>query len=126
MRTWYGPGIDGGKNTFAEAFPDGIFAKNLLVGHGEGRAEHAMKNKTLAGGFLFEPKHVGTSPQDDADWPAVGFTDCAAGDYRLTAASKYRTAGTDGKALGADLDAIEAARKKLARPSRSQRWMTSA
>jgi hypothetical protein len=42
----------------------------------------------------------------------VGFANFASGDYRLTAASKYRTAGTDGMALGANLDAIEAARKK--------------
>jgi len=72
-----------------------------------------MKNRTLAGGFLFEPKHVGTSPDDDADWPAVGLANFAGGDYRLTAASKYRAMGTDGKALGADIDAIEAAVKKI-------------
>ena len=105
----YGVAVDGGQNTLAEAFPGGILAKNLLVGHGEGRAEHAMKNKTLADGFLFETKHVGTSPLDDADWPAVGFANFAGGDYRLTAASKYHTLGTDGKPLGADIDAIEAA-----------------
>ena len=108
----YGPGVDGGQNTFAEAFPGGVFEKNLLVGHGEGRAEHAAKNKNFPAGFLFEPKHVGTSPQDDADWAAVGFADFAGGDYRLTEASKYRAGGTDGKPLGADIDAIEAALKK--------------
>ena len=94
----YGPGIDGGQNTFAEAFPGGVFEKNLLVGHGEGRAEHAMKNKNFPAGFLFEPQHVGTSPQDDADWAAVGFLDFAGGDYRLTESSKYRAGGSDGKA----------------------------
>jgi hypothetical protein len=108
----YGVGVDGGQNTFAEAFPGGCVAKNLLVGHGEGRAEHLRKSKTLGDGFLFEPKHVGTAPEDDADWSAVGFANFAGGDYRLTAASTYRTAGTDGKALGADLDAIEAAVKR--------------
>ena len=108
----YGVGVDGGQNTFAEAFPGGIVAKNLLVGHGEGRAEHLLKNKTLADGFLVEPKHVGTTPEDDADWSAVGFANFASCDYRLTAASKYSTAGTDGKPLGADIEAIEAARKK--------------
>jgi hypothetical protein len=107
----YGVGVDGGQNTFAEVFPGGIVEKNLLVGHGEGRAEHALKNGALADGFLFEPKHVGTSPDDDADWPAVGFGDFAGGDYRLTTASKYRDFGTDGKALGANVDAIEAAVK---------------
>jgi len=42
----------------------------------------------------------------------VGFENFVGGDYRLTAASKYRAAGIDGKPLGADIDAIEAARKK--------------
>ena len=111
----YGPGVDGGQNTFAEAFPGGVFERNLLVGHGEGRAEHAMKNKTLPAGFLFEPQHVGTSPQDDADWAAVGFLNFAGGDYRLTESSKYRAGGSDGKALGADIDAIVAAGKSEAR-----------
>lgn len=36
----------------------------------------------------------------------------AAGDYRLSEASKYGSTGTDGKALGADIDALEAAVKK--------------
>ena len=108
----YGPAVDGGQNSFAEAFPGGIFAKNLLVGHGEGRAEPAMKNKNFPAGFLFEPKHVGSSPKDDADWAAVGFVNFAKGDYRLTEASKYRAMGTDGKDLGADINAIESAMKK--------------
>lgn len=108
----YGVGVDGGQNTFAEAFPNGLVAKNLLVGHGEGRAEHLRKNKTLGDGLLFEPQHVGTTPEDDADWPAVEFTNFAGGDYRLTAGSKDRLVGTDGNALGADIDAIEAAGKQ--------------
>ena len=108
----YGVAVDGGQNTFAEAFPAATCEKNLLVGHGEGRAEHAVKNKNFPAGFLFEPKHVGNNPQDDADWPAVGFANSAAGDYRLTAASKYRAMGTGGRALGADVDAIEGAVKR--------------
>ena len=101
-----------GRTPSPRRFPGGIFEKNLLVGHGEGRAEHVMKKTTFADGFLYEPKHVGTSPEDDADWPAVGFANFAGGDYRLTAASKYRNIGADGKALGADINAIEAAVKK--------------
>ena len=108
----YGPAVDGGQNTFAEAFPGAICEKNLLVGYGEGRAEHARKNQDFPAGFLFEAKHVGSSPEDDADWAAVGFADFAGGDYRLTDASRYRAMGDDGKALGADMSAIEAARNK--------------
>lgn len=105
-------GLDYRQRVDGDGGPGGIIEKNLLVGHGEGRAEHALKNRRLADGFLLEPKHVGTSPDDDADWPAVGFANFAGGDYRLSAASKYRDVGTDGKALGADVDAIEAAVKK--------------
>ncbi len=36
----------------------------------------------------------------------IGYTDTAAGDYRLSASSPYRLAGTDGKDLGADMNLI--------------------
>ena len=42
---------------------------------------------------------------------AVGFVNYAAGNYRLDATSPYKNAGTDGKDLGADIDAIEMAYK---------------
>jgi len=112
----YGPAVDGGQNTFAEAFPGAIIEKNLVVGYGEGRAEHMAQGKNFPEGFLFEAKHVGNSPQDDADWPAVGFLNFADRDYRLTEASKYRAMGTDGKALGADMDAMSEALRKVTGP----------
>jgi len=39
----------------------------------------------------------------------VGFADLAGGNYRLTASSPYKGAGTDGKDIGADIDAVDAA-----------------
>jgi hypothetical protein len=39
----------------------------------------------------------------------VGFADAGAGDYRLAADSPYRGAGTDGRDVGADLEALNAA-----------------
>jgi len=109
----YGVGVDGGQNTLAEAFPDMTWDKNLLVGYGEGRAQSVMNNKAYPAGSLFEPRQTDgdrvSSRDGDADWPAVGFTDYAAGDYRLTAASKYKGRGTDGRDLGADIDALNAA-----------------
>ena len=39
----------------------------------------------------------------------VGFIDYAGGNYRLASSSPYRNVATDGKDLGADIDAIEAA-----------------
>jgi hypothetical protein len=102
----YGPGIDGGQNTFAEAFPELTWDKNLFVGYGEGRAQSAMERNTYPPGSLFEPKQTGSGGSGDADWPAVGFVDYPGGDYRLTRASKYKGLGTDGKDLGVDTDAL--------------------
>jgi Bacterial Ig domain len=39
----------------------------------------------------------------------VGFVDPAGGNYRLAATSPYKSAGTDGKDLGANIDAINQA-----------------
>jgi hypothetical protein len=43
------------------------------------------------------------------DLNSVGFADLAGGNYRLSATSPYRNAGTDGKDIGADFDALTAA-----------------
>jgi hypothetical protein len=40
---------------------------------------------------------------------AVGFIDLVNGNYRLSSSSSYNNAGTDGKDIGADIDAINAA-----------------
>ena len=45
-------------------------------------------------------------------WAAVGFVNYNngnGGDYHLQSTSPYKNAGTDGKDLGADIDALEAA-----------------
>jgi hypothetical protein len=39
----------------------------------------------------------------------VGFVDLAGGNYRLAASSPYKKAGTDGRDIGADIDALPAA-----------------
>jgi hypothetical protein len=44
-----------------------------------------------------------------ANAAAVGFVDYAGGNYRLSPSSPYKNAGTDGKDLGADIDALDAA-----------------
>lgn len=104
----YGPGVDGGQNTFAEAFPELTWDKNLFVGYGEGRAQSAMTNKAYPAGSLFEPKQTASGASGDADWPAVGFADYPGGNYRLAPKSKYKGLGTDGKDLGVDMDALGA------------------
>ena len=65
----YGPGIDGGQNTFTEAFPELTWDKNLFVGYGEGRAQPAMKRNSFSEGPLFEPKQTSDGRYGDADWP---------------------------------------------------------
>jgi hypothetical protein len=102
----YGAGVDGGKNTFADAFPGLTWDKNLFVGYGEGRAESAMTRKNYPTGALFEPKKTGNGGSGDADWSAVGFANFAGGDYRLTQTSKYKGLATDGKDLGADMNTL--------------------
>ena len=108
----FGPGVDGGKNTFAEAFPDATWGKNLLVGWGEGRAESVMKKKDFPPGFLFETKKIGDGKGKNADWAAVGFVDFSGGNFRLSDTSRYKAAGSDGAPLGANVDVIETAVKK--------------
>jgi len=48
--------------------------------------------------------------------PQVGFTDYAAGNYRLGSGSSFKSAGTDGKDVGVDVDALLAA-QGLSTPS---------
>jgi len=40
---------------------------------------------------------------------AVGFVNLAGADYHLAASSPYKNAGSDGKDVGADIDAVNAA-----------------
>ena len=105
----YGPVIDGGQNTFAEAFPGLTWEQNLFVGYGEGRAAVALNNASFPQGSLFEAAKTADGGAGDADWSAVGFADYAGGNYRLTEASKYRGLSTDGTDLGVDMDALEEA-----------------
>ena len=105
----YGSAIDGGQNTFTEAFPGLTWERNLFVGYGEGRAAMALNNASFPRGSLFEAAKTGDGGAGDADWSAVGFTDYAGGNYRLTEDSKYRGQATDGADLGVDMDALEEA-----------------
>src|SRR6266513_2688230 len=75
--------------TLAGSFPGAVFAGNALVG----------------GSSLDYPPN-NFFPPTPAD---VGFVNYAGGDYRLAASSPYKNAGTDGKDVGADINAINAA-----------------
>jgi hypothetical protein len=84
-----GTGTATGLNTLNAYFPGYVFAKNVLTG---GPAQ------AYPGGNFFP-----------ASLNEVGFVDLSGGDYHLSATSPYKGAGTDGKDIGADIDAIQAA-----------------
>ena len=65
-----------------------------------------IKKNVMAGG------PSGSYPPDNffpASLDQVGFVDRVGGNYRLAATSPYKNAGTDGKDIGCDFDALEAA-----------------
>ena len=78
-----------GVNTLDTYFPGSLFEGNLLVG--------AAPELYPANNFF------------PASLTGVGFVDFEVGNYRLSAVSPYKNAGTDGTDIGADIDAIEAA-----------------
>src|SRR5262249_39640926 len=78
-----------GNGAIAMYFPDGLFQDNVIAG--------APASTYPTGNFY--PSLLS----------AVGFVNLAGGNYRLSASSSYRNAGTDGKDIGADIDAINAA-----------------
>ncbi len=87
-----GTGTGPGTPTLTAYFSNYTFSKNAFIGPFTGGMG------TYPAGTLFP-----------AGPTAVGFVDYAGGNYRLSPASPYKSAATDGKDLGADLDALDAA-----------------
>lgn len=71
--------------------PGCVLTRNALVRDPDSRA---FEEKYPPGNFILN------------SWKDVGFVDLEKGDYHLSPGSRYRGAGTDGKDLGADMDAI--------------------
>jgi hypothetical protein len=84
-----GSGTAEGTATLTKFFPGGVFVKNVIIGG----------NSSLYPPQNFFPKSLSE----------VGFTDYREEKYGLTPSSRYRTMDTDGKALGADIQALDAA-----------------
>ncbi len=82
-----GSGYGPGNPSLNAYFPACTFAKNILAG----------------GSASIYPTNNFFPPSLDA----VGFIDRAGENYRLSITSLYKNAGTDGKDIGADIDAIE-------------------
>src|SRR5438552_1701343 len=89
--TTSGGGLNGNTlNTLNASYPGYLFTKNAMVG--------GTDNPYPTGNFF--PSSYN---------PGVGFANYAGADYHLAASSPYKNAGTDGRDLGADIDAVLAA-----------------
>jgi len=84
-----GDSASDGAGTLDNYFPGVVFKKNLIAGRG---------------GSAYPSKNFYPASLDD-----IGFVDLSNGNYRLSSASPYKNAGTKGKDIGADIDAIELA-----------------
>jgi len=93
-----GSGLQVGSLTLNTLFPGAVFVKNVLVG------PYPTVGGATISMYSDYPDNFFPQSLDDVD-----FVDLAGGDYRLSDTSPYKNAGTDGKDLGADIDAIEAA-----------------
>jgi hypothetical protein len=76
-----------GADTIAHYFPGGVFRKNVIAG--------------IPQGIIYPTDNFPTLLLS-----LVGFVDLAGGDYRLAPISPYKNAGTDGKDVGCDFDAL--------------------
>ena len=99
-----GVGTNQGIDTLNTYFPTAVFDRNVLAGPWQRGAPSLYP----AGNFF------------PASLNDVGFVDLSGGNYRLAATSPYKNAGTDGKAIGADLDAIAAALVGVRAPIRPE------
>ncbi len=92
-----GDGTGPGLSTINTYFPSGVFEKNLMAG---GRD------------YIYPTNNFFPETLD-----AAGFVNRAGSDYRLAAGSPYKNAGSDGKDLGCDFDALNAALATSAAPA---------
>src|SRR5262249_49661065 len=92
-----GDGQGSGNETINTYFPGSVFRRNVMVGGPS--ADYPPDN-------FFPPS-----------FDQVGFTNLAGGNYRLASASPYKNAGTDGKDIGCDIDALIAAQSSTPTPT---------
>jgi hypothetical protein len=93
---FFGTGVGEGSRPLDTYFSDWTFSKNVLVGRPAGNYP--------AGNFF---------PTDVA---AVGFANYAGGNYALAADSPYKSAATDGTAIGVDFSTVPSANRVVPSP----------
>lgn len=91
---FYGVDHGTGQDAINYYFPDAVFERNVMIG-GASNASQFSGFAENSASFYFPS--------------SVSFVNLAAGNYRLVAASPYKAAATDGKDIGVDMDALEAA-----------------
>ncbi len=89
-----GSGLQPGDATLNSFFPGAVWTRNVQIG-----ADWSLYNSSRRNYFPPTPR-------------AVGFVDFEKGNYRLAPTSKYKNAGTDGKDIGCDFDALYSAQGK--------------
>ncbi len=89
-----GAGQGTGHETINTFFPDSVIKKNVFVG---------------GPSTLYPPDNFFPASFDE-----VQFVDRAGGNYRLAPSSPYKNAGTDGKDIGCDFDALNLALSAIA------------
>jgi len=106
-----------------------VFSNNIvsgieygIIGDGTGPGNPSLQ-RHFPGGVIRANAFVG---RDGAPYPsgnyfpssvdAIGFTRPTAGDYRLTTTSPLRGRGSDGRDIGADMDALNRAFGRVAQP----------
>jgi hypothetical protein len=92
----FGSGV--GSYALKRFFPDAVFEKNVIVGPWPTRGGATPAN------YSDHPNNFFPNSLDE-----VKFVDRPHGNYRLAPTSPYRRAATDGRDIGVDMDAIEAA-----------------
>jgi uncharacterized protein (TIGR03437 family) len=109
--------VTSGAPTEALVFRNNLFAHNEYGVKGDSRGTGNETITTYFPGIEFRKNILAGGPSGlyppDNFFPAsldqVGFVDRVNGNYRLTGSSPYKNAGTDGKDIGCDFNALEAA-----------------
>ncbi len=110
-----GPGLGEGNPTLNAIFPGFTFAKNIIVGGSASSplntsyAAHAFGKSIVSGVSGASARSYPANNFFPISFDQIGFESLSGGDYRLAGESPYRGAGTDGKDIGADIAAVNAA-----------------
>lgn len=93
---FFGDGSSIDNPTLLSYFPSSVITKNVIVGQ-----RSSTDTRDWSGNYSSFPGNY--FPKD---WETVAFMDMGNNNYRLSSTSPYKGAGTDGKDVGADIDAV--------------------